>query len=198
MTLHPITANGIQVWCSDLVVAGEDDMAVLFLSVCGYQATVKGIVANLVEGQGLCAKICNRDHYIDRAELAYRVLLKKLPSGLAQAMILPKLALARHDEEEKNRFFILTRDQSQMLTLFFRHLDDKTDLPLHPDWSGWLWKTFQAEGWLQELQTLAGDFTGHQVLFYQDRLEELISQAIQDREPEITACFKNKEQADEA
>ena len=49
MTLYPIHAMGIQAHCSDLIVDPDDPEIVYFLSVCGYQVTVKGIIANLLE-----------------------------------------------------------------------------------------------------------------------------------------------------
>ena len=49
MKLYPIHIAGINAYCSDLITDYQDQEIVYFLSVCGYQATVKGIIANLLE-----------------------------------------------------------------------------------------------------------------------------------------------------
>ena len=53
MTLYPIHAMGIQAYCSDLIVDSSDSETVYFMSVAGYQATVKGIIANLLDNYGI-------------------------------------------------------------------------------------------------------------------------------------------------
>ena len=57
MTLYPIHAMGIQAYCSDLIVDPSDSETVYFMSVAGYQATVKGIIANLLDNYGISIEI---------------------------------------------------------------------------------------------------------------------------------------------
>ena len=49
MELYPIHATGIHAFCSDMILEPYDLDTVYFMSICGYQATVKGIIANLLE-----------------------------------------------------------------------------------------------------------------------------------------------------
>ena len=53
MKLYPIHATGIRAYCSDLIIDPYDLDTVYFMSICGYQATVKGIIANLLENYGI-------------------------------------------------------------------------------------------------------------------------------------------------
>ena len=190
MTLYPIHTMGIKAWCSDLIIDPQDMETVYFMSICGYQVTVKGIVANLLENCGISIEIDGVEHYLTRSDMGYKVQMKKLPSGLVHAVVLPKLALSRNDEEKQNRFFVITKEEQYVLTLFFRHLDEKTEIPLHPTWASWLWKTFKKQDdWFIELQTLAGNFKGYLFDFHPTHLHDLISKAIRKKVPEVVKCM---------
>ena len=190
MTLYPIHTMGIKAWCSDLIIDPQDMETVYFMSICGYQVTVKGIVANLLENCGISIEIDGVEHYLTRSDMGYKVQMKKLPSGLVHAVVLPKLALSKNDEEKQNRFFVITKEEQDVLTLFFRHLDEKTEIPLHPTWASWLWKTFKKQDdWFIELQTLAGNFKGYLFDFHPTQLHALISMAIRKKVPEVVKCM---------
>jgi hypothetical protein len=166
---------------------------VFFLSVCGYQVTVKGIIANHLENCGIEIEIDGVEHCLTRSGMSYKVLIKKLPSGLVHALVLPKLALPKNDEENENSFFVITNEDRDILTLFYRHLDEKTEIPLHPSWISWLWSTFEEQDdWLVELKTLVGDFKGYLFYFHPTQLHDLISKAIRKRTPEVVKCMSWK------
>ena len=191
MSLYPIQSMGIEAHCSDLIVDPDDPEVIHFLSVCGYQITVKGIVANLLERySGVCVAVDGEEYDVVCSDMGYRVLLKRLPSGLAHALILPKSAVPGHkDDKGQNRFSIVTQGKEDIPILFFRHLDEKTDIPIDPSWVRWLWRTFQKEKWLNKLRTIAGDFKGYHFEFHPARLQELISGAIKEGVPEIIDCM---------
>jgi len=190
MTLYPIHTMGIKAWCSDLIIDPQDVETVYFMSICGYQVTVKGIVANLLENCGISIEVDGVEHYLVRSDMGYKVQMKKLPSGLVHAVVLPKLALPKNDEEKQNRFFVITQEDQDVLTLFFRHLDEKTEIPLHPSWAAWLWKTFKKQDdWFIALQTLVGSFKGYLFDFHPAQLHDLISKAIRKKVPEIVKCM---------
>ena len=190
MTLYPIHTMGIKAWCSDLIIDPQDMETVYFMSICGYQVTVKGIVANLLENCGISIEIDGVEHYLTRSDMGYKVKMKKLPSGLVHAVVLPKLALPKNDEEKQNCFFVIIKEDQDVLTLFFRHLDEKTEIPLHPTWASWLWKTFKKQDdWFIELQTLAGNFKGYLFDFHPTHLHDLISKAIRKKVPEVVKCM---------
>ena len=193
MTLYPIHAMGIRAYCSDLIVNPDDSETVYFMSIAGYQATVKGIIANLLDNYGISVEIEGKSHYLTRANFAYKAQMKKLPPGLVHGVLFPKLALPKSDDEGQNTFFILTDNRDQLLTLFFRHLDEKTEIPLHPLWSKWLWKTFEEqEGWLFEAQTIVGSYQGYLFEFNHEQLHDLVSEAIRKRVPEVIGCMRWK------
>jgi hypothetical protein len=193
MTLYPIHAMGIQAYCSDLIVDSSDSETVYFMSVAGYQATVKGIIANLLDNYGISVEVDGNSHYLTRANFGYKAHLKKLPSGLVHGVLFPKLALPKSEEEGQDTFVILADNRDEVLTLFFRHLDEKTDIPLHPSWSNWLWKAFeQQEGWLLEAQTIVGSFEGYLFEFNHEELYDLVSEAIRKRVPEVIDCMRWK------
>ncbi|MGV8080980.1 MAG: hypothetical protein AB2L22_13100 [Syntrophales bacterium] len=193
MSLYPIHAMGIRAWCSNAVIDPEDLETVYFLSVCGYQATVKGIVANLLENYGITIEVGSAEHDLRRGDLGYKVLMKRLPSGLFHALVLPKPALLTHDEKNQNRFCLVLKAEEDILPLFFRHLDDKTDIPLDPSWAPWLWKTLRKQkGWISELTTLVGCYRGVLVDIHPTRLHDLISEAIRKKTPDVIRCLTQK------
>jgi len=206
MELYPIMAAGIKAFCSDIIIDPYGLEEVYFLSIAGYQATVKGIMANLLENYGLSIEVEGEEYYLARSDWRYKTQIKKLPSGLVHAVVFPKLALPRNEEEEQNRFCIFTKgtdgkedhkgsqeENQNRLSMFFRHLDEKVALPLHPSWSGWLWKAFEEqEDWLKQLTTLAGNYKGYLVKFNPQQLHDMISKAIKYKEPEIIECMQWK------
>ncbi len=195
MTLYPVKSMGIEAYCSDVITDPHQLDTVYFLSVCGYQATVKGIVANLIENNGISIKIEGIEYYLVRSEFGYKTLVKKLPSGLVHAVLFPKPALAENDENNKNSFFIF-KDRhkgEELLSLFFRHLDEKTNIPLHPSWRRWLWRVFEAQQeWFVKLRTLAGTYSGYFFDFNPHQLQNMVSDAIRNKVPEMIECIKRK------
>jgi len=193
MKLYPVMATGISAYCSDLIVDPEETDTVYFMSICGYQVTVKGIIANLLENYGISIKLEGDEHYLVRSDFGYKVQIKKLPSGLVHAILYPILALPKNDEDEQSRFFIFTDRKGERRELFFRHLDEKVEIPLHPSWTKWLWRLFEDQDeWLVQLKTLAGNYRGYSFRFHPKHLQDLISEAIKTKIPEIIECMKWK------
>jgi hypothetical protein len=193
MQMYPIMATGIRAYCSHLIVDPKETDTGYFMSICGYQATVKGIIASFLENYGIRIELATGDRYLMRADVGYKVQLKRLPSARAHAILYPVLALPRNTEAEQNRFFIFTDKKAEEKALFFRHLDEKVDIPLHPSWTKWLWGLFEnQDGWLTRLETLVGDCQGFAFRFLPKQLQDLISEAFRNRVPEIMNCMKWK------
>ena len=57
---------------------------------------------------------------------------------------------------------------------------------------GWLWNTFKTNDWIVELTTLTGNFQGYLFSFNSTQLNDILSEAIQNREPEIIMCMERK------
>ena len=190
MKLYPIHTMGIKAYCSDLIIDPQDMETIHFMSICGYQVTVKGIVANFLGNCGISIEVDDVDHYLIRSAMGYRVQMKKLPSGLVHAVVVPSLALPKNAAEKQNSFFVITKETQDIQNLFFRHLDEKTEIPLYPSWASWLWQVFsEQEDWLVELKTLVGQFEGYLFDFHPTQLHDLISEAIRDKVPEMVQCM---------
>jgi hypothetical protein len=189
MKLYPIHALGIRAYCSEVIVDPDALDTIYFLSIAGYQATVKGIIANLLEHYGIEIDIDGQPHYLGRSDVSYRVQVKKLPSGLVHSILFPKLALPKNDEEDPNTFYIFAEENEDITAMFFKHLEEKSDIPMHPSWSRWLWEIFERERWLIELCTLAGMYKGYSFQFNPQQLHDVISQAIRNKETEIIECM---------
>jgi hypothetical protein len=153
MALPVIRSKGIEAYCSDLVV--DQNTWAYLLSVAGYQTAVKGVIASILEYQSATVAAGGGYEHINRIGESYSVHYQKLPSGLFQGTILPKMALP-NCEESKDAFLVLAKDTSAARSLFYDHLEEKTGIPLHPSWTDWLWKLFLEKDWLTLLNTLVG------------------------------------------
>ena len=69
MNLYPIHAMGIKAYCSDIIVDPYEPDTVYFMSICGYQATVKGVIANLLGKYGISIEVDGIDYYLNRTSL---------------------------------------------------------------------------------------------------------------------------------
>ena len=192
MKLYPIRATGIRAYCSDVIVDPDELETVYFLSIAGYQTTVKGIIANLLENYRLGIDVDGDLYYLTRSDLGYKVRMKKLPSGLVHAVLFPKLTLPKNGEENENSFYVFTERSTDIHPQFFRHLDEKSNVPMHPSWARWLWRIFKKKEWLLELATLTGAYQGYSFTFNPEELHDLVSDAIRKREPEIINCMRWK------
>ena len=186
MTLPIIRSGGIEAYCSDLVI--DENTWVYLLSVAGYQTAVKGIIATVLEYQAVSVALNGGWHYIIRAGENYTVHYQKLPSGLFQGIILPKIAMP-NCEESKDAFLVLAENVSSAKELFFNHLEAKTEIPLHKAWLNWLWRAFTDEGWYP-LETLIGGYSGFLVGICEDDLRDAVTMEIKERNPEIISCFR--------
>ena len=187
MALPVINSGGITAYCSGLIV--NADMETYFLSVAGYQTAVKGIIANVLEYGSVAVRIDGEYVYPVRSTETYCVHYQKLPSGLFQGAILPKIALPGN-EESNDVFLILAENNSLAEDLFFKHLEEKTEVPLHPAWSCWLWRTFLQKEWLTPLESLVGEYQGYLVDINEDELKETITVAIARKNAEVMVCFE--------
>ncbi len=187
MALPIIRSRGIQAYCSDLVV--DENTWAYLLSVAGYQTAVKGIIASVLEYQTATVAVNGSYEQINRTGKNYCVHYQKLPSGLFQGTILPKMAMPNY-EESKDAFLILAEHTSSAMALFYDHLEEKTETPLHQAWSDWLWRLFLEEDWVTPLDTLIGGYKGFLVDIYEDDLRDAVTMEIRKGNPEIMRCFE--------
>jgi hypothetical protein len=183
--LATVGVRGIEAFCSQII---SDARNLYVLAVAGYQATVKGIIANLIAGKTL--SVVTEDQYLhfDREySMKYSVHSQKLPSGLYEGIVIPNIALA--GGEKKDEFFIMAEDMGDIKDLFFRHLNENTEFPLHQSWTDWLWGTFHEKEWIQKLETPVGKQQGYIVFVGEEELQEVILDAIAMQTPEIMGCF---------
>jgi len=192
--LYNIFVGGVLALCSDLIVGGERKEEVQFLSVAGHQTAVKGVLANVLEGHALTVQIQGNSHYLTRAKTSYHMRVCSLASGLAHGVLFPQSALPMQAQAEEDQprgsFFLLSHEPKATQSIFFRQLNARLSLPLHPSWGPWLWRLFEDAGWLEQLTSLAGVFDGYLVTLQADMLRIEINQALQERQPELSACFQ--------
>ena len=185
MSLHRINSGGIECYCSNLIVNQESE--IYFLSIAGYQNAVKGIIANVLEYGSVTVIVDHEYHYLSRSSESFTVHYQKLPSGLFQGVIIPRIGFP---EKTDSPFFVLVHDDFMVETMLFRHLDYRLELPLHSSWSQWLWDVFKDNDWLIPLETLAGSYKGYLIDGDPDALKGFITSAIVNHQPAVIRCFQ--------
>ena len=187
MRLLDIHSGGIEGYCSDLIL--DENNQIHFLSVAGFQTAVKGIIANVLEYGAVSLMKDNILVSLQRSTHNYKVQYQRLPSGLFQGVIIPKIALAEN-EDPKELFFIVAENDPTAEELFFKNLDHRTELPLHPLWQHWLWDAFIQKDWIIPLKTWVGGFRGYLVEIDEEELKGIITSEINNENPEIIKCFE--------
>ncbi len=132
-----------------------------------------------------------RDEYYQRAAESFNTIYRKLPSGLYQGVVIPKIAmpLGNESSEPTGDFMVIAENEKAIIELFYKHLEEKSEIPLHPSWIQWLWSTFLENGWLTPLICKVGTIQGYLVEVFEDELKDKIIEAIALKTPEIIKCF---------
>ena len=191
--LQKIECKGIEAYCSDLIVDRETKQRVYLLGVAGYQSTVKGILANMLKGEGLSVDIKGESYWVERFSTNYLMKIKKMPSEYCHGVTLIKMSVDQDNRGSPYReFLLITEDPLEVKEPFYEHLNQMTDLPLHPSWTDWLWKLFGEKGWTTRLQTLAGRYEAYLVNFHQEELSGDITEAIKKKVSAVTQCLKRR------
>ena len=190
---HSIKCRGIEAYCSNLIVDRETSQYVYLLGVAGYQSTVKGILANLLKGESLSVEINRETCWIERFSENYLMKIKKMPSEYCHGISLIRIGIDQADKGNPYReFLLISEDPLEVKRSFYDHLDQRTEVPLHPSWTDWLWKLFGEKGWITRLETLAGKYEAYLVNFHQEELSSDITEAIKKKVPEIIHCMKRR------
>ena len=191
--LQKIRTQGIETYCSDLIVDRETNQYVYLLGVAGHQSTVKGILANMLKGESFLVEINKETCRVERFSENYLMKIKKMPSEYCHGITLAKVGTNQTDERSPYReFLLINEDPLEVKGLFYEHLDRITELPLHPSWTDWLWKLFGEKGWITRLETLAGKYEAYLVNFHQEELSGDITEAIKEKVPEVIHCMKRR------
>ncbi len=187
---YKIQVGGIEACCFDLIVDPETNQYAYFLSLAGYQTAVKGILANFLKGESVVVTIGKKIHWFERLPGSYLMKTKKMPSQYCHGIAVARRNESKNGEEQPGEFLLITKDPEKRKDQFFRCLDAKTEVPLDPSWTEWLWELFGDKEWLISLKTLAGQNQGYLVSLCSDELISEISRAIESKVPEVIGCMR--------
>jgi hypothetical protein len=187
--LYKIRSEGIEAFCSDLIVDQESNQYAYFLTVSGYQTAVKGILAQFITGHSLSVEIDKEVHRIERIQESHLMKIRKMPSGYCHGAAIPRMAMPKEVEGKSREFLLISRDPNTVKSLFFSRLDEETEFPLHVTWTDWLWTLFQAKEWTTKLKTLAGSYEGYIIEIRPDELLCEITQAFESKISDIVRCL---------
>lgn len=185
--LYTAFGGGFSATC-DAYVSGAEGKEIYFASLIGAQTSVKAIIASMLKGHGggLTLMKGTEPEDFDGGYLDFIVpfetvgtwtfKLKQLAMGRGyHAVVYTKWAQRGYESE---KFLVMARSLEEAPTLHYRFLDQKCPLPLHPDWTNWLWTRGQDASEITELQG-----TGLRGFYCEPdfkKLETSISRAVRD------------------
>src|SRR5271157_3734883 len=108
--LHRTRCQGIEAYCSDLIVDSETNERVYLLGVAGFQSAVKGILANLLKGESLSVEINKETYWVQRFSENYLMKVKKMPSEYCHGITLIKMAGDQERRGSPYREFLLINE----------------------------------------------------------------------------------------
>lgn len=165
MELLTIRAAG---FTATVDACAQDEGQLWFLSLLGSQQAVRALWARLVKGETAylsqdeltggspCwlarAQTGTRPGEAWSASGGWRFYGARLPSSSAyHGMLVPDLAAYTCDRQE---FLLLARSEEEVRGLYYRFLNRRIHVPLHPSWAAWLWERGLKAGEVNALESM--------------------------------------------
>jgi len=173
-----VAHEGAEALCHAYLSTSWGDLR--FLSVGGPAEAVKAVLAALGRRQSLSLHRHTGPGWTSAGWLfangKHRILTRKLPCGQVHGVFYAETALPG---SRSQGFTLLLPEalKAEAVVRFYRHLDLRTPLPLHPSWAPWLWETFQVRGWLRPLEG-EGPWLGWEVSWEEELLQKLAAEAV--------------------
>lgn len=148
-TFSRVCFDGLEAY-ADAFAVREDRIA--FLSLFGSRVSVRALWSALLNGSGVF--LDDKPFCLEGMD-SWQVFQRILPSGALHAVLCSGLVdLARI----QNEFVVLGGTQEQVAERFYLYLDRVSEIPVSPEWSGWIFaeaiRTGQAV-WLRTLHLSA-------------------------------------------
>ncbi|MYB23054.1 MAG: hypothetical protein F4066_03605 [Chloroflexi bacterium] len=147
--LYTITAGGFSATC-DAFASDPEQNQLWFCSMVGAQTSLKAIWAALLNSPPSPAFLIKgavdelHEGGYERCQIpetsigTWKTKIARLPqAGAFHAMVYTQMAELSF---ERDAFLLLTPDAREAPALHLRFLNQRTELPIHRSWAGWLWE----------------------------------------------------------
>jgi len=152
------------------------DNRIMFMSMFGNKTAVKGVWSSLIAGKlidlftererGICVEVRNK----------WRIYSKSLPSGIAQAILIPQQIHLKRVEDD---FVIIGTSKQRVKESYFLYLNKASKTPLKKEWKDWLFRKSIEDCTLTELDTL--NITAFYYEGSDDWLSEIVTSGIKEK-----------------
>ena len=142
---------------------------IMFMSMFGNKTAVRGLWASVVSGKWIDLSSKIECQIYARGENKWRVHVKNLASGIAQAMLIPQQLRLKHVKDD---FVVIGNTEERIRKSFFLYLNKVSKIPLKEEWTEWLFVKTGRECMLTELRTL------NIIGFYYQGSDELLSEIV--------------------
>ena len=180
--IYTISGRGFSATC-DAFVVNQHAETIWFASMIGSRQAIRAISANLMTLPAQRVFLNSDDpgdgyHAFTPAEATrknWTSRIQRLPnSSIYHGMTYSQTLEYNGDE---NQFVLITRPHQEEADLYYRFLNRRLTIPLHPEWSQWLWQAGQD---YQEIIPLeAHGVSASYCIVSQPSIKKRISEAIQ-------------------
>ena len=152
--IGPLSWEGLEAHCLGYVLDKRSYGQLIYLSLVGFRAAVRGIWAALMSNRWL--EVDGRS--IHRAAVKYQRITTRLPEqGLDHLVLIHPQATLKFMEPGKP-FYLLSGTEEPTLARFVAMLDKATRVPLLPDWAWVLYQHGLERELIQPLEASRGTY----------------------------------------
>lgn len=130
-----------------------------FLSMLGPTQTVRALWARAIAGENLT--LTGLDNRALSVNLGYvvkdtwKLTQRSLPNAPGAAHLIIAHVNASHLGMNQREWYTFPRTPEEAPLLFYRFLDRRVTVPLHPSWMDWLWTLALEKEWAKPLKAFA-------------------------------------------
>ena len=179
----------------------------VFFDTMGTPSRVKATLSDFLDHGKIGCESEDGYGWHGRWNLHYMMKIQKLPAGetpqitdtWVHGFVMLKIFGTEIDHEHLEdwfpspgaaRFGLLLKNGQDVEMEFYlrlRRFVEKT--PLAAEWRGWLFRLFTEKRWIHECRTCFGEYRAWIAAFEEEKLQDAISGAIRQRQPEVVAIF---------
>lgn len=132
-----------------------------FLSMLGPTQTVRALWARAMAGEKLLLTgLDDREISVSLGYIVkdtWKLTQRPLPNATGSSHLIIAHVKANYLNPNRHEWYTFPRNEAEAPLLFYRFLDRRITVPLHPSWMGWLWALALKKEWAKPLRTFAAD-----------------------------------------
>lgn len=162
-----ISHQGFSAHLESLLTQPSQTPLAYLISMVGSREAVLALHAMLIKREPLLVRDASKSHYV-RSGFDYSLAHHRLSSGRHHALIFSKPIVEQQ--------VLIARNEADLVARHYGAWSAHCEVPLHPSWADWLWRTAQQYGYLSPL--VGHNLVGCSINFHAE-MGEKVRRAIQ-------------------